>query len=142
MSSSIASFTYYYGDPTVHTPFPVFAAVPNCGAKPLAYSLELQSGGPAPTAFSLDTSSLMFLITQNIPIPYNANYNLKLIVKETYDNITTNSACLWTVSIACTRSISVSTNPIPASTIYILDPNNLNTSVLTMPGAQLHLPTL
>jgi len=74
-----------------------------------------------------------FVITQNVAISYTANYNFKLVVTETYQGITSNSACLWTVTVKCTRSLSLVNNPILASMTYILDPNNLNISTLTLP---------
>jgi len=133
MINPIASFTYYYGDPTSNTPLPTYTAIPNCGNKPLSYSLQMQAGGTVPSAFSLNLATKMFVITQNVAIPYTVNYNLKLVVTETYQGITSNSACLWTVTVTCIRSLTLMTNPIPASTTYILDPNNLNTSALTLP---------
>ena len=136
MTGSINSFTYAYGSPTVTVPMPVYAASPNCGASPIAYQLVLQSGGAAPPAFTLDLTNKKFVVTQGVAIAYPAVYPLKIIAKETYNNVTTNQSCLFAVTIICTQSITVTTNPIPATVTYILDPNVLVKINLTMPTYQ------
>lgn len=134
MSAAIASFTYYYTTPTVNTPMPTYTVVPNCMNKPITYSLQMQDGSAVPAAFTLNTSTMMFVITQNVFIAIGT-YNLKIVATETYSTVAPkfNNLCLWTVTILCTTSISVQTNPTPASTTYILDPNNLNTVSLPVP---------
>jgi hypothetical protein len=76
----------------------------------------------------------MFQVINNVPIAAGI-YRLKLIATETWSDLNPkfNDQTLWSVTIACASSMNVVTNPIPASTTYILDPNFLNTQTLTLP---------
>lgn len=134
MTGSIASFVYFIGTATVNTSIPTYVANPNCGNRALTYALQMQAGGTVPAAFSLNSSTKQFIVTQGVAIA-TGTYALRIVVTETFSSSgnKVNSACLWTVTIKCTSSISVQTNPIPASTTYTLNPNSLNTISLTLP---------
>ena len=62
-------------------------------------------------------------------------YNLRLVATETWSDNgpKINNDTEWTVTVSCASAILVQTNPIPAETTFILDPNNLNTQTLTLP---------
>lgn len=108
MDAPIANFVYFYGSPTSNTPLPNYTVVPNCGNKPVTYTLQMQDGSGVPAAFSVNSVTKMFVITTGVPIAYGV-YALKLIATEQYTpvNPVKNQACLWTVTIKCTNTINV-----------------------------------
>ena len=96
-------------------------------------SLHLQNGGTVPSAFSLNLSTKMFVITQGVAIT-TGSYNLMLVATETFSpSNPKQTSCMWTVKVICTTSISVLTNSTPPMNTYVLNPNQLNTLTLALP---------
>ena len=58
-----------------------------------------------------------------------------MVATETKTGIT-NSEVTFKVTIKCTKSIAISTNPIPATVTYLLDPNNLFLQNVAVPTYQ------
>jgi hypothetical protein len=95
----------------------------------------MQAGGSIPAAFSLDQTNKKFVVTQNINIT-PGTYNFKMTVTDPVSGLT-NSSCIWSVNFVCTTSsISTLSNPIPATTTYILNPNSLVSASFSLPTFQ------
>jgi hypothetical protein len=107
-TGSLGPITYNYGAPSLYTPIPTYRVNPNCGAMPIAYSLSLQGGGTVPNLFSVNSTSLMFVIAQGMPVSFQT-YTLVLTANETYSssNPKSNSSCVFNVTITCTQTLSV-----------------------------------
>jgi hypothetical protein len=133
-TGSISAITYFIGSATLLTAMPTYVTNPACGVNTLSYTLLMQAGGTVPAAFSLDTTNMKFVITQGVAL-VNGIYNLKIVATENLCTSGTviNDLCLFTVTVKCTTSINILSNPIPATITYILNPNTLNTMTQALP---------
>jgi hypothetical protein len=119
---------YLIFDPTV-TWTQKYDLTPSFCINELVLTVTLIDGSPLPDAITYTAPSI-YLQTDD---PAMANeYTVKVVATDPKTGIT-NSDLTFTVTIKCTRTISVQSNPIPATIIYILDPNSLNTLSQAMP---------
>jgi hypothetical protein len=91
--------------------------------------VTLSDGSPLPSSITYTAPTIS---VQTNAYALATSYTVKIVATDPKTGLT-NSALTFNVVIKCTKSIDVASNPIPASTTYILDPNMLQTTTLIFP---------
>jgi hypothetical protein len=119
--------TYYVGDTTTSIPV-TFSFTPDGCPNLLVYTVTKADDSALPTPITYASGVISVHTDDATKI---GTYSIKVLVVD--PNTSTTNTQTFSVEIKCTKSISVQANTIPASTTYVLDPNNLNTIHLTSP---------
>jgi len=127
---TLAAVNYYITD-TAITRTPSYTLIPSDCPNELVMSVSLIDNSPLPTSITFSQPIISVYQTDYALTNY-AGYQVKVTATDPKTGVTNSSTTFW-VYVKCTKTISVATNPIPATTTYILDPNILATQTLTLP---------
>ena len=119
---------YYITDPAILRT-PAYSLTPADCTYELVLTVTLSDNSPLPASItylvpSISVSSAVFAS--------NTSYAVKIVATDPKTGVQ-NSALTLNVVIKCSKTISIVSNSIPATSIYTLNPNSLVTSTLTTP---------
>jgi hypothetical protein len=116
---------YYITDPQIDVSIPLYTLTPSSCPYQLTYSASLADGSALPASITLHGSDSNSFIRLSSSDPTAlGEYTVKItavdpVTEESDDTLT------FKVTIFCTKSFVVVTNPIPAVTTYTIDTVNL-----------------
>jgi hypothetical protein len=121
MLSSVSPALYYINDPFIDVIIPSYSLGPATCPYELTYSAALADGSPLPNAITLqDASGSHFLrLSETDPLATGV-YSVRISVLDPKTS-QTNTSLLIDVTVLCTKSISLVSNPIPAMTEYTIN---------------------
>jgi len=121
MLSSVSPAQYYINDPFVDVIIPLYSLGPATCPYELTYSAALADGSPLPNAITLqDASGSHFLrLSETGPLATGV-YSVRISVLDPKTSLT-HTSLLIDVTVLCTKSISLVSNPIPVTTEYTIN---------------------
>jgi hypothetical protein len=128
ISTSLTDVIYYIADSSIIRT-PSYNLTPSTCPYELILTVTLSDGSPLPSSIQYNAPSI-YVYTATYAL--KTAYTVKIVATDPKTGVT-NSGLTLNVFIRCTKTIDVTLNPIPASTIYTLDPNNLNSITLYLP---------
>jgi len=137
MTASIGATTYYIADPMMNVSIPLFGLTPSTCPYELVYSATLTDGVtplPAPiTLANVSGNQVLQLFSTDPAATGIYIVRIKVVDPKTGQ---TNTSLTASVTIKCTKSISLVANPIPATTTYTINTSILKTTSFSLPTYQ------
>lgn len=127
-AGALSDVLYYITDPAI-TRTPLYSLTPSDCTYELVLTVTLADNSPLPASITYTAPNIS---VYSNTFASNASYAIKIVATDPKSGMT-NSALTLNVSIKCSKTISLFTNTIPATTTYVLNPNSLVTNTLTTP---------
>jgi hypothetical protein len=118
-SPALGTEAYYVTDSTKTIPV-TFSLTPNGCPNFLVYTVTLADDSALPTPITYSNGVISI---QTDDVADTASHSIKVVVIDPHTS--TSNTQTFSINIKCTKSIVLSTNPIPESTQYILNPDTL-----------------
>jgi len=125
--AALTDVLYFITDPAI-TRTPAYNLTPADCPYELVVTVTLSDNSSLPPSI---TYTAMTISVQTNTYALATSYAVKIVATDPKSGVI--NSLTFNVVIKCTKSIDVASNPIPASTTYILDPNVLQTTTLTYP---------
>lgn len=132
MLSSVQPALYYINDPYIDVSIPLYTIGPATCPYELSYSAALANLSPLPNSISLQAQSGSHFLRLQETDPFATGvYSVRVSVVDPKTGLT-HTSLLIGVTILCTKSISLLTNPIPALTTYTINKSQLLTTTFNL----------
>ena len=131
MLSNISPVVYFITDALIPVSIPVYTISPaTCPYELVIDAVTLADGSALPNAITFDgiTTAKVFENTFSA----TGVYTVKVRAKDP-KSLITNSSLTFSVTVKCTKSVSMVTNTIAASNSYVIDTAILQTTTLSLP---------
>lgn len=133
MLSFVPPVLYYINDPYIDVTIPLYTIGPVTCPYELTYSAALADANPLPNAITLQNNGLHFLrLYETDPLATDV-YSVRVSVLDPKTSLT-HTSLLIDVTVLCTKSIILLTNPIPSMTEYSINKSQLLTTTLGLPA--------
>jgi hypothetical protein len=126
-SPALGTVTYYITD-TATTITPTYSLTPSGCPNLLTFTVTQADNSALPSSITYSSGTISI---HSNTFSDTGSYSIKVVARDPGTGVTNQET--FSVVIKCTKTVSVQTNTIPASTTYALDPNNLSTITLTSP---------
>jgi hypothetical protein len=133
MLSTVPSALYYINDPYIDVSIPLYSLTPGTCPYELTYSAALADNSPLPNAITLQnqSGSHFLRLSETNPLATGV-YQVRISVVDPKTSLS-HTNLLIDVTVLCTKSITLVSSTIPASTIYTINTSQLLTTSFNLP---------